>query len=378
VIAMTPPPITPLRLFDARDLEWIDELLLLVEESVDQPWRVLLERIEHAPLRAGSRAVGDRARREITNALRRVLGGRAERTRIARRLRERVLGHPALDANARAARIRETATELGIEAADVESLLWADLARERPVVLPHGRPEPQTLAAIANVDRIQRAMRRAREVELRVWAEPRDLVRFAARCGLIVHVTREPDGAFVLRLLGPLALVHSTTVYGRALGALVPLLAEHARFELDIHCELVSGPYTLRVEPPALLPPYALRVKPALADRLARDLERRGCRVEREPASIVVEALDDEAPPVLFPDLAVEYRGTRCFVEVVGFSTSGYLADKLARYAAANAPVILCVDVKRSRALEEHPSIVEFTKRIDPDVVVERIDQEAP
>jgi predicted nuclease of restriction endonuclease-like RecB superfamily len=377
MIAMSHQPITPLRLFEARDLEWIDEMLLLVEDSVGQPWRVLLERIEHAPLRVGGRSVSDRARKAITHALRRVLGGRAERARIARKLRERVLGHPVLDPQARATRIAESATELGIEPADVESLLWADLARERPVVLPDGRPEPQVLAAIANVDRIQRETRRAREVELRVWDEPHDLVRFAGRCGLIVHVTREPEGAFLLRLLGPLALVHATTVYGRALGALVPLLVEHKRFELDIHCDFASGPHTLRVEPPVMLPPYALRLKPSLADRLARDLERRELRVEREPPPLVVTALDDEAPPVLFPDLAVERSGIRWYIEVVGFSTTRYLADKLARYAAANARVILCVDAKRS-LVDEHPLIVEFTKRIDADSVVERIDEEVP
>lgn len=377
MIAMSYQPVTAVRLFEARDLEWIDELLLLVEESLGQPWRVLLERIEHAPLRIGGRSVSDRARSAITHALRRVLGGRAERTRIARRLRERVLGHPVLDVTSRNERIVEAATELGIEPADVESLLWADLARERPVVLPNGRPDPQVLAAIANVDRIQREMRRGREVELRVWDEPHDLVRFAARCGLIVQVTRESDGAFLLRLLGPLALVHSTTVYGRALGALVPLLAEHARFELDIHCDFASGPHTLRVEPPVLLPPYALRLKPSLAEHLARDLERRAYRVEREPPPIVVTALDDEAPPVLFPDLAIEHAGTRWFVEIIGFSTAGYLADKLARYAAADARVVLCVDAKRS-IVDEHASILEFTKRIDADALVERIDEEAP
>jgi predicted nuclease of restriction endonuclease-like RecB superfamily len=126
-----------------------------------------------------------------------------------------------------------------------------------------------------------------------------------------------------------------------------------------------------------MLPPYALRLKPSLADRLARDLERRELRVEREPPPLVVTALDDEAPPVLFPDLAVERSGIRWFVEVVGFSTTGYLADKLARYAAANARVILCVDAKRS-LVDEHASIVEFTKRIDADSVIERMDEEAP
>jgi predicted nuclease of restriction endonuclease-like RecB superfamily len=299
----------------------------------------------------------------ITSALRRVLGGRAERSRIARKLRATVLGHPALEPPDRAARIAAAAAALGIAGEDVESLLWADLARERPVVLPSARPDPRLLAAIANVDRIQREMRRARMIELRVWDNAHGLVRLAARCGLITQVTREPDGALLLRIAGPLALFHTTTVYGRALGALVPLLVDHPRFELDIHCDYASGPHTRRVVPPVLLPPFTSRLKPSPADRLAKDLALREHIVDRDPAPLTV------GEQVLFPDLSIDFAGVRWFVEVVGFSTADYLADKLALYRAANAHVILCVDSKRSSP-EEHPRVLPFTRRIDPDDVV--------
>ena len=313
-----------------------------------------------------------------------------------------MLGHPALDTTAREARITEAAATLGLDPRDVDSLLWSDLALERPVVLSAGRPEARVLAAIANVDRVQRGMRRAREVELRVWDEPHGLVRLAARCGLLTHTTREPDGALLLQLAGPLSLFHRTTVYGRALAALVPLLANHERFELDIHCDFASGPRTLRVMPPVMFPPYTSRLKPSVADRLARDLEVRECRVEREPPPIVVESTamrlvsnelpratnrrdvdddgddDDDAPHVLFPDLAIEHGGRRWLVEVIGFSTANYLADKLARYAAAGERVILCVDAKRSIVEQEDISILEFTKRVDADALVERIDEASP
>ena len=370
MIAAMPPwqAATDVRLFDERDLAWIGDLVTLVERSLGEPWRVLLERIEHAPLRVGSREVTVRWRRAITHALRRVLGGRAERARIARRLRASVLGHPALEPDARAARIAIAAAAFGIEPSDVESLLWADLARERPVVLPGGRPDPRMLAAIANVDRIQREIRRAREIELRVWDHAHDLVRMAARCGLITQIERDAEGALLLRLMGPLALFHATTVYGRALGALVPLLANHTRFELDIHCDFASGPHTRRVSPPLLLPPYAPRLAPSLADRLARDLVAREHVIDREPAPITV------GDHILFPDLAIDHAGTRWLVEVVGFSTADYLADKLARYRAANARVVLCVDTKRS-IVEEHPSVLAFTRRIEADGLVQILEE---
>ena len=59
--------------------------------------------------------------------------------------------------------------------------------------LPGGRPDPRMLAALANVDRIQREMRRARMIELRVRDNAHGLVRLAARCGLITHSSREAD-----------------------------------------------------------------------------------------------------------------------------------------------------------------------------------------
>lgn len=352
-------PVTVLRLFDGEDAPWVERVLDVVERSLGEPWRVLLERLEHAPIRASSARI-----MAIVSALRRVTGGRAERAKIARKLRGTVLGPPALDRDARDARLAAAAAELGLDPRDVESLLWADLALERPVLLPSGRPPARTLIAFANVDRIQRCVRRADDLELRVWDDANSLVRMAARCGLIASVTRADDGATVLALAGPLAMFHATSVYGRALAALVPLLADHRRFRLDVHCDLASGRRTLRVEPPVELPPAPppRRKAPTFAERLARDLAGAGCTVEREPPPIASGA------HVLFPELAFDHGGRRTRVEIVGFSTAAYLRDKLARYRAAAVPVVLCVDAKRAPpdlAHDGEAAIVTFTRRID-------------
>ena len=341
-----------LRLYGADDLPWLTTIVDHVARAVGEPWRVLRERLDHTPISAARITA-------ILGALRRVTGGRAERTKIARRLRARVLGHPALDETTRAARLREAADELGLAADEVAALLWIDLANERPVTLPGGRPDELELAAFANLDRIQRAVRRARTLRLRVWGDAHELIRTARRYGLLATVLADGD-ATVLDVIGPLSLFHATTVYGRALTALVPLLADHPRFVLDLDCDFGRGPVELRVAPPVRLPPVAAsRATPSLAQRLARDLERAApeLRIERDPPPIASGA------DLMFPDVRVG----AWLIEIVGFATASFVANRVARYAAAGVTnLILCVDEQRSEAVPPSRNLVAFRKRVDP------------
>jgi len=71
-----------LKLYDADDLPWIAKLVDIVQESVGKPWRVLVERVEHAPL-----GVHQSHRTAMLHALRCMLGGAGLRARIARQVR---------------------------------------------------------------------------------------------------------------------------------------------------------------------------------------------------------------------------------------------------------------------------------------------------
>ncbi|MFN0247594.1 MAG: DUF790 family protein [Kofleriaceae bacterium] len=286
---------TDIRLYDASDRPWITIVIDHVMSCLGQPYRVLRERLEHAPIR------GDRVA-AILGAMRRLMDGRAQRTKVARKVRASVLGPPALDDDARAARIAKASDELGIDPAEIESLLWIDLADERPVVLPDGRPDEQRLAAFANVDRIQRALRRARHVRIHVWGDAHPLIRTAARYGLLVRVS-SPDEHTILDIVGPLTLFHQTQVYGRSLGGIVPHLAGLARFVVEIDAELGFGSAALRVTSPALLPPVpnTERKKPSIATKIASALDRtRGVLVERDPPPIA------HGTDRLFPDLLTD------------------------------------------------------------------------
>ncbi|HEY0477528.1 MAG TPA: DUF790 family protein [Kofleriaceae bacterium] len=346
------------RLYDDGDLPWITQLLDIVEDSVGEPWRVVVERVEHAALR-----VHPSHRTAMLQALRRMLGGSGHRARVARKVREMVLGPPALDPAERRARLATAAAVLGTTPEDIESLLWVDLAMERPVVLPDGRPSEIELAAYANLERIQRCVRRAHELQLRVWDHANELVRTALRYGLISQVRCDGD-ATVLEVIGPLALFHSTMVYGRALAALVPLLAGHVRFELDVRCQLGGEQAHLRVAPPVWLPPPLIspRRTPSTAERLARDLEALGHVIEREPPPIA------SGDHLLFPDLVLDRGGTRWFVEVLGFSTREYLTARLDRYREAGiATVVVCADLATSPGCDLDGRVCGFTRHVDVD-----------
>jgi predicted nuclease of restriction endonuclease-like RecB superfamily len=355
---------TDIRLFDSSDGPWIGGVLDLVERSLGEPWRVLLERIEHAPFEVPRPHVG-----LIVGALRRVIGGRAERARVARKLRGLVLGHPALDRDAREARLTAAAAPLGISPREVEELLWADLANERPVTLPSGRPRETTLAAFANLDRVQRAIRRARQVRLCAWGDAHELVRTAARYGLLSRISRGLEGETVLEVTGPLAVFHATTVYGRALGALVPLLALHHHFTLDVDCEIGGRARMLHLEPPALLPPVSPPRwrTPNIAERLARDLAVAGVKAQREPPPIVTPGGE-----LLFPDLVVDGAGVRWWIEILGFSTADYLDHKRASYRAAGIEhILLCIDGARApRSHAPDSGALVFTRRVDAAAVL--------
>jgi predicted nuclease of restriction endonuclease-like RecB superfamily len=358
-----------LQLFDERDTPWIAALLDELELAVGRPWRELLERIESLPARSGS------ARRAaVLSAMRGLLGGRERGPLRAKQVRRALFGLAAVDDEARDLRIASIAEALDTNPEVVMSMLWADLPGERAVTLPDGRPSELAVAATANLQIIQRALLRCHELRLEVTGNARGVVRTAAVRGLLVTARRHGERV-VLDISGPLALFHQTTVYGRALGSIVPHLSWCEQFTLEARCDLGEGPATLRLQPPLLLPPSSRpkRHDSRLEARFEREMARRApnWRVLREPSAV------DAGRRLVFPDFQLEHRTApdrRWWVEIVGYWTTDYLAHKLASYRAAGLPrVILCVDAKRSLAEHELPRdarIVRFEKQVPIDEIL--------
>jgi hypothetical protein len=365
-----------LHLLGAPDAPWVASVIDDAEAAVGHPWRVLLERWRVRPPSAHPARA-----KAIIAALRRNLGGKAVAVGSvsARKIRRAVLGAPVLDTVARAARIDAASTALAITPGEIEAGMWSDLAAERHVTMRHGRPMEQALCAEANLAIVQGALARAYKVRLELTGNPRPVLRIAALEGLI-HTARRSNAVTVVDVSGPLSLFRNTTVYGRALGRLVPWLAWCEHFELRARCDLGRGDGVLSLRSPILLPPASRprRFDSAVEVRFARDLSRAttAWRVQREPD--VVPSGDH----LLFPDFVLEHEhdaGRRWWIEIVGFWTTDYLAEKLARYRAAGLDhLILCIQATRQVADSDVPAgarVVRYQRHVAVEEILAIIDE---
>ena len=348
-----------MKLLTDADLSWIADMIDVVARCQGQPWRVALDKLDGlSPTTDESRRVSHKRVLAVLRALQRVLG-RSTQADLAKTARALVLGRPALVETDRTDRIAAAARSLEVSTAAVEQLLWVDLPRERPIELPYGRPDELEIAAFANVQLIENALRRAQTARLRIRGDAAPFLRGAARCGLLTTARPASDAETVIEIVGPLALFHRTVVYGRALAALVPLLADVAGFALSISTTGHLGDYTIELGSPALLPRTngGLGAPPRMLTRLAKEL-----RAAKPRAQIMV------LPPAVVsdgqyvcPDLMID----ETYVEIVGFWTAEYLARKRATYESAGLRVVLCIDDARGCAGEEPPDdVVAYAKRI--------------
>jgi uncharacterized protein len=356
--------VSALSVLDESDLDWVGEAVDVVAAAAGQPWRVALERLDdtrrteqpRAPVRFGA----------VVNAIQRVLGGRARNTRAARAARALVLGRPALTAAEREARIAFAAQELELTSAAVESRLWSDLPRERPVELPRGRPSDFEVAANANVALLQRAMMRAQTIKLRVWGNAGQLIHTATARGLLTTLSRGNRGETVLDIIGPLGLFHRTRIYGRTLAGLVPLLADCERFELAVVSRGRDALYTVEVQSPVMLPAVPARMA-APDDELTR-LIKELARIARDIAITAQPAPIAAGTSLVCPDVVLEFAGRTTYVELIGFWTIEFLENKRQLYQRAGIEdVVFCVDESRACTKEKLPAslpIVRYTKHM--------------
>ena len=93
------------------DLDWVADIIDVVEQNAGKPWRVALERFDDRK-RATARA-DVRRFDAVVGAVQRLCGGRLRNTKIARRARSLVLGHPVFTAEHRGERIGHAALMLG-------------------------------------------------------------------------------------------------------------------------------------------------------------------------------------------------------------------------------------------------------------------------
>jgi predicted nuclease of restriction endonuclease-like RecB superfamily len=202
------------------------------------------------------------------------------------------------------------------------------------------------------------------------------VVRHAALRGLLCSVSRgEADDGAQLEVSGPFALFRRTLLYGRALGSLVPVLGWTRRFRLEAECEVRRRTVmvTLATGDPIFPSPEPRRFDSQVEERFARDFGRAApaWTIVREPEPIAVGG------HLIFPDFAIHPRSDparRWLLEIVGFWTPEYLAQKLQRLREARIPnLVLCIDEERNVGegdLPDAAKVIRYRRRIDPGAVL--------
>ncbi len=289
----------------------------------------------------------------------------------------------------RDAAVAVAALRLGVEPDALLRSLLADLPSERRVTAPKVVPSLVEVAQRGNLALVARLLRRALAVSVKGGSQVRRVVRQAKLKGLLCTVRRplHPGAREQLEISGPYVLFRQTTLYGRALASLVPLAMQCDDLELRAACVVADTAGTgggaetktliLRAGDPIFPSEHAPGHDSKLEARFAREFTRAAPAwdVVREP--VAVEA----GSTLIFPDFELRHRWRperRWLLELVGFWTPAYIADKLRRLREAKLErLILCIDSDRNCSDLELPpnaQVIRFRRRLDPRAVLAAIE----
>jgi hypothetical protein len=270
----------------------------------------------------------------------------------------------------------------GISTAVADEYLFSDLPAERRITLPDPIPDPHSLAAETNLAMAQGLLKVASEVTIRLYGGSHAVIRQVQLRRLLFSVERVKAEEVWLHISGAFSLFHHTTMYGRALASILPLLSWCERFDLvaccvlrrrEVSAHLSSSDPIARKKPPRQ---YDSRIE----ERFARDFMKASLDWDlvREPEPV------EACGTMVFPDFAIVHRrdqSRRFLLEIVGFWTPDYLREKLNRLRRrTETPLILCIDRSLNCGggdLPAHARIVWFQKRIEPGAVLAVIEKGA-
>lgn len=257
------------------------------------------------------------------------------------------------------------AHELGVDAASIESLLFADRAHARKLVAPNAPRSAAELSAGYNLALVQALLVRATSVIALVRANLHAVVRYAKLLGLMMELDETAEGTTRMAVSGPLALFHDTLKYGRALATWFPTVVATPGWSVEARVLLAGESRRLILDGSSPLPrthalPLAHDSK--LEARLEKDLRRLASpwRIERESAVVRAEGR------LFFPDFSLVSARGRVLVEVAGFWTPEYLREKALLLREAKVPIVVCADERHARGvLASDPRVVFFRGSVD-------------
>ena len=247
--------------------------------------------------------------------------------------------HPAIN-EARDEVISEVAAEIGCAIQDVTAHLYGDLPENQKLVAF------DDLGATELIDRYNLAQAQAllyRSVEMRIRVEPQDASSYrqlfdAIKYYRLIHTIRgSQSSGYEVRLSGPVSIFHRSQKYGVQMAVFLPALLACRNWSLRAEIDMKGrGPafFDLKSDQTRLRSTYESepRYENNFVEKLAARWDDGASAWAMERNREVI----DLAGSVFIPDFTFSHAsGRRVFLEVLGFWTPRYLADRLKQFEHA-------------------------------------------
>jgi hypothetical protein len=282
--------------------------------------------------------------------------GRVQAERRVRVFERAARELPLLARDAAAPIVGEVLGESPAQHDDLVALLYADYPEFHRLASFPADYTPEDLGADYDLAQAQALLYSAMRVTVDCQADFRHVVQYARLSRLLHRLERAGTDRYRFTFDGPNSILRHTHAYGVDFARFLAGLVQARQWRLTAEIVLRKGwrPLTLTLSPAdglrSRVPPPATfdsALESALAARFGP--EREGWRLRREAA--VLEA----GGALLIPDFVFTHAdGTEVVLEIVGYWTPEYLAQKFRKLARVKSPNLL-VAVPRSRALEAGP-----------------------
>ena len=223
------------------------------------------------------------------------------------------------------------ATKLGLKWREIESSLFADVIQFHRLKEFEGYGSADELLARYNVAQTQAVLYDAVYVVIWSTAEFKSILRYAKMARLMHSIVRCGDGRYQISLDGPVSVLHQSRRYGVAFAKFLPALLsctgwkmkaviQHRRSKWQTQLKLSPADgLTSNVQPADL---FDSSIEENLAKKWGNE-PRRGWQLVREGEILF------QHQKVFIPDFVFLHEsGKRVMLEVVGFWTPEYLAEK--------------------------------------------------
>lgn len=250
-------------------------------------------------------------------------------------VREGIFEHGIAEAQARVCK------ELGMEWPDIASMMFADVIELQRLASFDDTMTGFDFLSRYNVAQTQAALYRATRVWIDARSDFKTILGQAKLAGLMHRIERlsEKDGipGYRFKLDGPGSVLRSTTRYGIRFAQMIPTLLVCRDWHLTAEILTVTK-HRMRM---TLNPADGLRSRSVRPDSFDSEIERtidarwRVAPVEgwtwRREADLLVRGQS-----VMTPDFSITHpqTGRKLLIEVVGFWTPEYIAEKVARLKA--------------------------------------------